>query len=109
MIKRCIICHLCIFHFLKGCSPGYYGLECESKCTGHCKDNEPCNHINGLCDNGCYDGWTGKNCTEGKLFIIQQYMYITRLFVKCKLYNPVCSRINSVAIGFIRKIFLSNL
>uniref|UniRef100_K1RQK0 Multiple epidermal growth factor-like domains 10 n=1 Tax=Magallana gigas TaxID=29159 RepID=K1RQK0_MAGGI len=46
-----------------GCVPGYYGPKCESKCVGYCKDNEPCNHINGLCDNGCYDGWTGENCT----------------------------------------------
>lgn len=100
-------CHLCIFYFLKDCPPGYYGLECESYCTGHCKDNERCNHTNGLCDNGCYDGWTGENCTEGKLFINQQST--TRLFIKRELYNPVCSRMNSVAIEFIRQLFLSNL
>nr|XP_034311831.1 receptor-type tyrosine-protein phosphatase epsilon isoform X3 [Crassostrea gigas] len=46
-----------------GCSLGHFGRKCESKCVGHCKDNEPCNHINGLCDNGCYDGWTGEHCT----------------------------------------------
>nr|XP_034311830.1 receptor-type tyrosine-protein phosphatase epsilon isoform X2 [Crassostrea gigas] len=45
-----------------GCTPGYYGPKCESKCVGYCKDNDPCNHISGLCANGCYDGWTGENC-----------------------------------------------
>lgn len=47
------------------CSAGYLGLECKSKCVGHCKDNKPCNHINGACDDGCKIGHTGSNCTEG--------------------------------------------
>nr|XP_034311841.1 multiple epidermal growth factor-like domains protein 6 isoform X2 [Crassostrea gigas] len=60
-----------------GCEPGwigeycqtacpgrYYGPKCESECAGVCKDKEPCNHTNGLCDKGCDDGWTGTNCTE---------------------------------------------
>nr|XP_034311827.1 receptor-type tyrosine-protein phosphatase epsilon isoform X1 [Crassostrea gigas] len=46
------------------CPAGYYGLKCESECVGVCKDKEPCNHTNGLCDKGCDDGWTGTNCTE---------------------------------------------
>lgn len=46
------------------CFSGYYGLKCTKKCDGHCKDNEPCNHINGTCDNGCLDGWIGVNCDK---------------------------------------------
>lgn len=54
----------------KGCPFGYYGPNCESKCVGYCVDNESCNHINGLCDNGCNDGWTGENCAEGWICIL---------------------------------------
>lgn len=38
------------------CTAGYYGLECKSKCVGHCKDNKQCNHINGTCEDGCKMG-----------------------------------------------------
>lgn len=34
------------------------------KCVRHCKDNEPCNHINYTCSNGCLDGWIGVNCDK---------------------------------------------
>nr|XP_034311855.1 multiple epidermal growth factor-like domains protein 10 isoform X1 [Crassostrea gigas] len=46
------------------CLFGYYGSKCVQKCVGHCKENEPCNHINGTCDNGCLDGWIGVNCDK---------------------------------------------
>lgn len=39
-----------------------------TECVGHCKDNQPCNHINGTCDNGCLDGWIGVNCSKRKKF-----------------------------------------
>lgn len=50
------------------CSSGYYGLRCITQCTGHCKDNEPCNHINGTCNSGCLDGWIGVNCYKRKKY-----------------------------------------
>lgn len=54
-----------IMYIKKGCIFGYYGFKCEFKCVGYCKDNDLCNYINGLCDNGCYDGWIGENCIIG--------------------------------------------
>lgn len=39
-------------------------------CVGHCKENQPCNHINGTCINGCLDGWIGVNCDKRKEYII---------------------------------------
>lgn len=51
-------------YMLTECHPRHYGLECKSNCVGHCKENDPRNHTTGLCYNGCFDGWTGKNCTE---------------------------------------------
>lgn len=57
------------------CTAGYFGLECKSKCVGHCKDNKQCNHINGTCVDGCKDGYTGSNCTEGCwIFLFLQSM-----------------------------------
>ncbi|XP_056017452.1 multiple epidermal growth factor-like domains protein 10 [Ostrea edulis] len=46
----------------KSCPAGYYGLQCKSQCTGHCRDNLSCNHTTGQCDYGCGNGWTGTHC-----------------------------------------------
>ncbi|XP_056017449.1 multiple epidermal growth factor-like domains protein 6 [Ostrea edulis] len=46
----------------KSCPAGYYGLQCRSTCTGHCRDNLSCNHTTGQCDYGCDNGWTGIHC-----------------------------------------------
>lgn len=61
--------------FIVECIAGYYGIECKSKCVGHCKDNKQCNHVNGTCDDGCKVGYTGSNCTEGCwIFLFLQSM-----------------------------------
>lgn len=72
----------CIYflYLLKGCPPGHYGLECESNCVGHCNGSEGCNHTNGLCDNGCGDGWTGENCTRGEIFLFKESNLMDKLF-----------------------------
>ncbi|XP_056019839.1 multiple epidermal growth factor-like domains protein 10 [Ostrea edulis] len=46
----------------KYCPAGYYGLQCRSTCTGHCRDNLSCNHTTGQCDYGCGKEWTGLHC-----------------------------------------------
>lgn len=56
-----------IFLFKTGCSPGHYGLDCKDNCSGHCINNEPCDHINGVCPSGCKDGYTGARCTNSKI------------------------------------------
>lgn len=64
--QTCWITVLNIQCFLsKACLDGHYGLNCALKCVGRCKDHDLCNHTTGLCDNGCADGWTGGNCTDG--------------------------------------------
>lgn len=62
MTKDFIIC--CI-----ECPSGYYGYKCLTKCVGQCKDNQPCNHINGTCINGCLDGWIGVNCDKREKYM----------------------------------------
>lgn len=51
------------------CPPGSFGTNCSGKCKGFCRD--PCNHISGICDNGCLDGWLGPHCDQCK----QIYLY----------------------------------
>lgn len=59
------------------CPEGSYGLECD-ECVGHCKDNKPCNHSTGLCDNGCFDGWKGMKCDEG-IYLFYFFLYFKEI------------------------------
>lgn len=56
-----------LYHFcITECREGWYGVNCSQQCSGHCKDDTPCNHVTGLCDNGCDAGWKELKCDEGK-------------------------------------------
>lgn len=57
-----------IKYFYIVCFFGYYGEKCMEKCEGYCYKSKFCNYINGLCDNGCLDGWIGGNCSKCKKF-----------------------------------------
>lgn len=48
------------------CPPGYFGKGCRERCSGHCIRDEPCDHINGECSNGCQDGYIWARCSECK-------------------------------------------
>lgn len=52
--------------FWKGCPPGQFGIGCREGCSGHCINNEPCDHISGVCSTGCRDGFVGSYCTNCK-------------------------------------------
>lgn len=47
------------------CKEGWYGNNCTEQCTEHCKDGTTCNHVTGLCDEGCDAGWKGYMCDKG--------------------------------------------
>nr|XP_022311761.1 receptor-type tyrosine-protein phosphatase epsilon-like [Crassostrea virginica] len=51
------------------CPDEWYGFDCKQRCSGHCRDNDPCNKANGTCDGGCAAGWIGafceKECSDG--------------------------------------------
>lgn len=53
--------------YLIGCGHGYYSQDCKYQCPGPCKDNVTCNHVTGLCEEGCAAGWKGLNCDSGKV------------------------------------------
>uniref|UniRef100_K1QG44 Scavenger receptor class F member 2 n=1 Tax=Magallana gigas TaxID=29159 RepID=K1QG44_MAGGI len=44
------------------CPYGNFGMDCKELCAGHCLNNETCDHVSGLCLNGCHDGYIGKYC-----------------------------------------------
>lgn len=49
------------------CISGNYGTACRERCSGYCKNNKTCDYINGVCPDGCEDGYTGElcnNCTK---------------------------------------------
>nr|XP_022305532.1 receptor-type tyrosine-protein phosphatase epsilon-like [Crassostrea virginica] len=51
------------------CPDEWYGFDCKQQCSGYCRDNDPCNKVNGTCDGGCAAGWLGafceKECSDG--------------------------------------------
>ena len=54
-----------------------YGRNCSETC-GFCLGKEQCHVINGVCANGCSDGFLGTRCTEGNysyVFSILNFMY----------------------------------
>lgn len=51
------------------CTAGYYGEHCISIC-GHCLNNSACDHITGVCEQGCEPGYQGEICTEGTDIIL---------------------------------------
>lgn len=54
-----------IFIFILECKEGWYGVNCSKPCSGHCKDNMPCDHMTGHCEKKCDAGWTGLQCDKG--------------------------------------------
>lgn len=54
--------------FILGCNLNTYGDDCKLTC-GYCKDNVTCNSINGICSDGCADGWFGEKCDTSKYCI----------------------------------------
>lgn len=48
------------------CKSHYFGLDCKERCSSHCKNNEPCDHISGECPGGCQDGYMEEYCNSCK-------------------------------------------
>ncbi|XP_056003127.1 neurogenic locus notch homolog protein 1-like isoform X2 [Ostrea edulis] len=46
------------------CDDGRYGLYCGYNCSGHCAGGQPCRKRDGVCADGCKDGWTNSYCNK---------------------------------------------
>lgn len=65
------------------CSAGYYGENCSVSC-GHCLNKTACDHITGICIQGCEPGYQAVNCTQGKTIIITgsaNHVHFTRKLI----------------------------
>lgn len=59
--------------FYQECNFGSFGKNCSKKCSGHCLDDEVCNHIDGACTGGCQDGYIGIICNKSKILLISNF------------------------------------
>lgn len=55
---------------LTACSHGWYGQDCEQRCSGYCKRYTSCNHMTRQCEKGCEVGWSGSFCNKGNCFFV---------------------------------------
>lgn len=67
------------------CPNGTYGLNCLQPC-GHCRDNEPCNYIDGTCPNGCQNGFLGSKCIGSEYFILHKLPHFGVLTSNFEMY-----------------------
>lgn len=49
------------------CDSGWYGLNCEQKCSAYCNDTGACDHVTGSCKGGCKSGWQVEANVTGKI------------------------------------------
>lgn len=54
------------FFFKSECTPGHFGVACNERCSGHCINNGPCDHVSGVCPGGCQNGYLGAQCLNYK-------------------------------------------
>lgn len=48
------------------CANGQFGINCSNHCSGHCENNDPCDHVSGVCPIGCEDGYLDEFCNSCK-------------------------------------------
>lgn len=62
MLKNTLLNSFMVYYEV--CQFGYYGQSCKEKCSEHCRHANDCDHVTGVCSNGCFDGWLGKYCDQ---------------------------------------------
>ena len=63
------------------CPTGSYGINCLNDCTKNCNESS-CDHINGSCQFGCQDGYSGDMCTKEGRASIHNHSFRTNIFNK---------------------------
>ena len=51
---------------MQECDGNTYGPECNISC-GNCFNGEQCDHVTGVCENGCDAGVYGYKCDTGNI------------------------------------------
>ncbi|XP_061180746.1 uncharacterized protein LOC133189382 isoform X2 [Saccostrea echinata] len=74
------------------CEDEAFGKNCEKKCSGHCKRGLPCNKTDGVCPEGCADGWMNLYCNE----TCNPGMYGQNCSLRCGhcAKNATCNHVN---------------
>lgn len=47
---------------------GYYGKNCENRCSVNCYVTRGCDRVTGRCKRGCKPGWTTATCKQSRYF-----------------------------------------
>lgn len=68
-----------VYYFLfTECLSGFFGNKCRERCSGYCKNNDPCDHVLGVCLNGCQDGFVGTLCNKCKTCLTVILIVVTK-------------------------------
>lgn len=79
-----------VFLLKSECEQSNFGLDCKERCSGHCINNVPCDHVSGVCHGGCQDGYHGARCFNCKKLIsvlVKCILNITLYFSKSLFVN----------------------
>lgn len=75
------ICNDRHIFLLIACSAGWHGKNCKHRCLNwHCKQNTSCNHVTGLCEEGCAAGWKGSICDESNSISAYNFFFFSHNF-----------------------------
>lgn len=58
------------------CPSGFFGPNCSFTCSNYCEGNGTCNHVTGICNEGCKQGLNGRLCGKGKLHYAKEIAYV---------------------------------
>lgn len=56
--------------YILECPVGYYGENCNNKCSMYCSVPSQCDSFTGQCNGGCQPGWYTKTCEQSTCFNI---------------------------------------
>lgn len=54
--------------YILECPVGYYGENCDNKCSKYCSVRRLCDRVTGQCYGGCQPGWYTKTCEQSTCF-----------------------------------------
>lgn len=73
-ILGCVYDMFLYIQIIVECDGNKYGQDCRQTC-GNCTDGEQCDHVNGICKNGCDAGMMGDTCDQCKHITRFQFIY----------------------------------